>query len=186
MKWIWAPLILMFPLTPPVFGKPAIGQKVDALNGVAVYFNGPFEHSSGRNVTPDGYNLGLKYQCVEFVKRYYFEFLKHRFPNTYGHAKDLFQKGLKDGAFNKERALIQFKNPSSLKPSVNDIIVLGPSDKNSFGHVAIISKVGDSEIEVTQQNPGPERSSREKMVLSQKDGKWRVENKRVLGWLRKK
>ena len=49
------------------------GSKLDSLNGVYVYFNGSMRNVSGRNTTPDGYNLGLKYQCVEFVKRYYYK-----------------------------------------------------------------------------------------------------------------
>lgn len=49
----------------------SIGQPVDNFNGVSVYYNGSVGHVSGRNKTADGYNLGLKYQCVEFVKRYF-------------------------------------------------------------------------------------------------------------------
>jgi hypothetical protein len=53
--------------------KFSIGQQIDSLNGVSVFYNGSFGNISGRNITKDGYNLGLKYQCVEFVKRYYYE-----------------------------------------------------------------------------------------------------------------
>ncbi len=49
-----------------------IGSIIDEFNGVAVYYNHNVGNVSGRNLAPDGYNLGLKYQCVEFVKRYYF------------------------------------------------------------------------------------------------------------------
>ncbi len=48
-----------------------VGDKVDSLNGVYVYYNSNVGNVSGRNLASDGYNLGLKYQCVEFVKRYY-------------------------------------------------------------------------------------------------------------------
>lgn len=56
-----------------------IGQERDRLNGVAVYHNGGVDHSSGRHLSPDGYNLGIKYQCVEFVKRYYYQRLNHMY-----------------------------------------------------------------------------------------------------------
>jgi hypothetical protein len=49
--------------------NPSVGQKIDSLNGVYVFYNGKVSNVSGRNKAPDGYNLGLKYQCVEFVKR---------------------------------------------------------------------------------------------------------------------
>ena len=47
-----------------------VGQEVDNLDGVVVFYNGGVAHTSGRNLAPEGYNLGIKYQCVEFVKRY--------------------------------------------------------------------------------------------------------------------
>ena len=69
-------------------GAQKVGQVVDQFNGVNVYYNGQISHVSGRNLTKDGYNLGQKYQCVEFIKRYYYERFKHKMPDSYGHAKD--------------------------------------------------------------------------------------------------
>ena len=66
-----------------------IGQPIDSLNQVIVYYNGGVNHVEERN-TKDGYNLGLKYQCVEFVKRYYYEYLNHKMPDSYGHAYSFF------------------------------------------------------------------------------------------------
>ena len=63
-----------------------VGQKMDSLNGVFVYFNGGVSNVNGRNTSPDGYNIGLKWQCVEFVKRYYFEKLNHKMPDAFGNA----------------------------------------------------------------------------------------------------
>ncbi|WP_435525491.1 CHAP domain-containing protein [Chryseobacterium indoltheticum] len=44
---------------------------------------------------------------------------------------------------------------------------------NKFGHVAIISEVNDSQIEIIQQNPRPFSPSREhfKMKLENENGK---------------
>ena len=80
-------------------------QKIDSLHGVYVYYNGKTQNVSGRNVVND-YNLGLKYQCVEFVKRYYFDYLNHKMPDSYGHAKGFFNKNIADGRLNKQRNLI--------------------------------------------------------------------------------
>lgn len=162
-----------------------IGQPIDSLNGVVVYYNGGVDHVFERNLTADNYNLGLKYQCVEFVKRYYYEHLDHKMPDSYGHAKSFFNKNYKDGTLNKERNLIQYTNPSLLKPEVDDLIVLDGTLKNRYGHVAIISKVTDREIEIIQQNPGPFGKSRDTLVLLKEDNVWKVDNGRVLGWLRK-
>lgn len=70
--------------------KSKIGMVVDEFNGVKVYYNGSISNVSGRNVAKDGYSLGLKYQCVEFIKRYYYERFNHKMPDSYGHAKDFF------------------------------------------------------------------------------------------------
>jgi len=162
-----------------------VGQQIDSLNGVCVYYNGGVGNVTGRNTTTDGYNLGLKYQCVEFVKRYYYEHLQHKMPDSYGHAKDFFENTLSDGQKNKKRDLTQYTNPSNAKPKVNDLIIFGGTIFNKYGHVAIISNVTDEEIEIIQQNPGPFSNSRETFSLNSKDGKWEIKNKRILGWLRK-
>lgn len=163
-----------------------IGQAIDSLNGVMVYYNGSVTNVSGRNITKDNYNLGLKYQCVEFIKRYYYEYLKHKMPDTYGHAKDYFNKAVPDGGKNEARNLIQYTNGSKAKPKPNDILILSPTVFNQYGHVSIVVKVTDDRVEVIQQNPGPFSGSREKYSLGYNNNQWTIKNKRILGWLRKK
>lgn len=162
-----------------------VGEEIDRLNGVAVFYNGGAGHSSGRNLAPDGYNLGLKFQCVEFVKRYYFEHLHHRMPETLGNARDFFAPTLPDGATNLQRDLLQFTNGSQAKPRPDDLLVFGPSLLNRYGHVAIVSAVTDSAVEIVQQNAGPFRPSRETIPLRSENSRWRLENRRIFGWLRK-
>lgn len=162
-----------------------VGQEIDRLNGVAVFYNGGVGHSSGRNLAPDGYNLGIKYQCVEFVKRYYYERLNHKMPDSYGHAKQFFDGALADGTLNPRRGLLQYANGSASKPRPDDLLVFGPSLLNRYGHVAIVSAVTDSELEIVQQNPGPFRASRERLALVLEKGRWWCRNDRVRGWLRK-
>src|SRR5699024_11163535 len=140
----------------------------------------------GRNLTPDGYNLGLKYQCVEFVKRYYYEHYNHKMPDSYGHAKDFFIEGLSDGAFVKRRNLYQYSNPGKTKPKEGDLLVYGPTAFNAYGHVAIVSKVKRNKIEIIQQNPGAYVPSREIYGLKNSGGKWAIDHGNIKGWLRKK
>ena len=162
-----------------------VGQPVDSLHGVIVYYNGGVDHVSGRNLTEDNYNLGLKYQCVEFVKRYYYEHLNHKMPDSYGHAKSFFNGKYKDGNLNKERNLVQYTNPSRERPMVSDLVIFDGTLKNRYGHVAIISGVTDHEIEIIQQNPGAFGKSRDTFTLLKVDNGWKIDNKRILGWLRK-
>ncbi|MCL5246824.1 CHAP domain-containing protein [Cellulophaga sp. 20_2_10] len=184
---VFAVLIAGFFLSKKVNLNPyyKVGQKIDSLNGVVVYYNGGVGNVDGRNLSEDGYNIGLTYQCVEFVKRYYLEELNHKMPNSYGHAKDFFNLNTKDGTINKERNLTQYTNGSNYKPKVGDLVVYSGTLLNKYGHVAIIAAVENGEIEVIQQNPGPFGSSREKYTLVNKDNKWTITNDRIFGWLRK-
>ena len=163
-----------------------IGDKVDSLNNVYVYYNGRIGHTGDRNVSEDGYNIGLTYQCVEFVKRYYYEYYDHKMPDPYGNAKDFFDSAIADGKLNGKRNLMQFTNPSKSKPKTGDLIIFDGHAGNAYGHVAIISKVDDDEIEIIQQNPGPSGPSRAKFSLSRDEGKFKVGHERALGWLRMK
>ena len=162
-----------------------VGQKVDSLNGVFVYYNGGVGNVSGRNTSADGYNIGLKWQCVEFVKRYYFEKLNHKMPDAFGNAKDFFDTTLADSTLNEKRNLMQFKNGSTSKPKVEDLLIYDGTLTNSYGHVSIVSYIGEREIEIIQQNPGPFGKPREKFSLTFLNGNWVIGNDRILGWLRK-
>jgi len=155
-----------------------IGEPIDELNKVKVYYNGDNILQSQGKHNVDGYYCGKKWQCVEFIKRYYFLHLKHEMPNGYGHASSFFNNNLKDNSFNSARGLKQFKNPSSTKPKVDDIIVWG----GKYGHVAIVSKVANNKIEVIQQNVGLE--TRMEYLLEKINGKYVLDGG-ISGWLRK-
>jgi hypothetical protein len=159
-----------------------IGNPLDELNGVIVYSNGTnYSQSHGKHYHTDGYYFGHKWQCVEFVKRYYYLHLKHKMPNLYGHAISFFAPNVPHGKLNKDRNLIQYKNGGNIPPQINDLIVF---EYTQYGHVAIISQVEDTSIEITQQNTG--RRTREKLPLLKQKGNYFVGDNKTLGWLRKK
>jgi len=161
-----------------------VGEKIDTFNNVSVYYNGAVNHVEKRNVTKDGYNLGLQYQCVEFVKRYYYEHLQHKMPDSYGHAKDFFNPKLKDGELNMQRNLIQYTNGSFNTPKINDLVVFDATWYNSFGHVAIVIEVTENTVTIIQQNAGSFSSSRETFDLIQENNRWKITDDKIVGWLR--
>lgn len=165
--------------------KYTLGQPLDSLNGVVVYYNGMVGHSDGRNTAPDEYNIGMKYQCVEFVKRYYYQHLGHKMPDAYGNAKNFFDPSLPDSTFNTRRGLLQCRNLSKLKPQPDDLLIFNGHPGNLYGHVAIVAAVTDSTVIIVQQNPGPFASSRDTFRLRQVQRRWKIEKERTLGWLRK-
>ena len=153
---------------------------LDRYNGIPVYQNANIT-GKRRHLAGDGYNYGLKWQCVEFVKRYYHDRLHHRMPDVWGNAKDFFDRRVPDGGLNKRRNLLQFTNGSKSKPRVDDILVF---DFGPYGHVAIVSKVQGDRLEVVQQNMG--NYTRAQYSIYRRNGKWYVDNDDVLGWLRKR
>lgn len=166
------------------FTSGGIGEKVDEFQGVAVYANGDaYLQSHGRHFATDGYYYGKKWQCVEFVKRYYYDVKKHKFPDTYGHAKDFWDLRAAHGEYNKARDLYQYYNDNKQKPQVGDLVCFPFS---SYGHVAIVSAVTDNSVEVIQQNI--KGKTREKYDLKVTNGNYGMTNGKVkpIGWLRKK
>lgn len=159
------------------------GDQIDEWNGVAVFYNGSVTGLHGRNTTEDGYNIGLRWQCVEFVKRYYLEHLDHKMPDPYGNARDFYDPSVADGELNAARGLLQFTNGSISKPQPDDILVYKPTWMNKYGHISIVTEVSENSVSIIQQNNGSR--TRDTFPLLQEEGKWVIGNDRILGWLRK-
>lgn len=159
-----------------------VGEEIDSYKGVPVYYNGViFTKSYGKHFSKDGYYFGQKWQCVEYVKRFYYQEKGHRMPNVMGHAKDFFDPDLPPGELNQARGLVQYVNGGEIKPETDDLIVFSDT---KFGHVAIVTKVGSGFIEVVQQNILGR--PRERFALEVQAGHYSVGTKRKpAGWLRK-
>lgn len=159
-----------------------IGNPIDSYNGVDVYENGlPIEKCHGSHFSQDGYYYGERWQCVEFVKRYYYEALGHRMPDTKGHARDFFDNSVASGKKNYQRDLIQFCNGDETIPQVDDLLVFTDTE---FGHVAIVSQVGNNSIEIVQQN-APDQTRQELPLVIINGCCWVGKDKPPAGWLRK-
>jgi surface antigen len=158
-----------------------VGKVTDTYQGISIYNNGQdssIEH--GISKSKDGYVYGYKWQCVEFVNRFYHDKLGINISGG-GNAKDYFDSKINNGELNNTRMLLQFKNGEGDKPKVNDIIVF---NIGQYGHLGIVSKVGDDYIEIVQQNV--HGKSRDNLYITYKDDKPIIGAGRgVLGWLRK-
>ena len=162
---------------------PEVGKTIDSYNNMNVYYNGEVNNVIGRNVTYDNYNLGLKYQCVEYVKRYYYYVYDHKMNNSFGHAKEYFDVSLPDRKFNKERGLYQFTNGSEYRPVPGDVLIFDGNHVNPFGHIGIVTFSEGSLLEIIQQNVG--ESTRARYVVENYNDRYYVNDDLVLGWLRK-
>jgi hypothetical protein len=158
-----------------------VGKVIDSYRGVTVYDNGLlYFRSHGKHYGPDGYYYGQKWQCVEFIKRFYRDAKRHKMPDGMGHAKSFFDMSLSDGALNPRRGMVQYRNGSTHGPQPDDLVVFTDT---RYGHVAIVSQVAADSLEIVQQNilAGPRR--RLSLVVS--NGQYFVTSPRVpAGWLR--
>ena len=165
-----------------VWNSRRVGKVLDSYHGVAVYDNGLiFFRSYGKHYSPNGYYFGQKWQCVEFIKRFYYEAKGHKMPDAMGHAKSFFDSKTPDGALNRGRGLLQYRNGSNEKPQPDDLLVFADT---KFGHVGIVTEVGQSSLEIIQQNILGH--TRQRLSLISSNGHYFVtEPRRPAGWLRK-
>ncbi|MDR3585731.1 MAG: CHAP domain-containing protein [Desulfosporosinus sp.] len=161
-------------------GRPP-GKIIDNYKSVPVYYNGPdCTKDKEESFSLDGYYCGLKWQCVEFVKRFYYVAKHHRMPDGFGNAKDFFDPFLSQGGLNQQRGLKQYINGGNEKPEPDDILVFTDPP---YGHVAIVTKVTTNTLEVIQQNV---KSSRQVFTLSVINHHFFVGTSwKPVGWLRK-
>lgn len=158
-----------------------IGDSIASYNGVVVYNNGmDYSNSHGKHYNADSsFYYGKQWQCVEFIKRYYFDHLHFTMPNGMGNAKDFFDPEVKQGKLNKLRGLTQYMNDENESPAIDDILIFG----GKYGHVGIVTKVTDTEVEIIQQNIYMRPF--ETFSLKKESGKYSVgQKKKPNGWLR--
>lgn len=135
-------MIMWFPTV--VFGA---GDAFDTLLGsyddVEIRSNYSSDYNSETNNSVGGVTTGLKWQCVEFVRRYYLQIfgIDLRSMHT-GNANTWYNNAGK-------MKLANYPNGSKSRPQVRDILVSsgGPS-----GHVAIVKSVSDTQVCVVEQN----------------------------------
>ena len=160
----------------------SVGDSLDALNGVPVYYNGiVYSESYGSHYAADGYYYGKQWQCVEYIKRYYHDRLHHNMPDVYGHAKEFYDVNVQHGELNKARNLYQYRNGGNEAPKPDDLLVF---TRHKYGHVAIVSKVNADAIEIVQQNILGK--SRDTLSLKKAVGHYTIgDDWQPAGWLRK-
>jgi hypothetical protein len=157
------------------------GAVITSYRNVPVRSNGAdYTVSHGKHYADDSYYYGQKWQCVEFVKRFYHDAFDHHMPDVWGHARDFYDPETSPGTINAKRGMWQFENGGPIPPQADDLLVF---DFPPFGHVAVISEVRGNEIEVIQQNVTGK--PREVHALTQKGDRFFVETERKpVAWLR--
>ena len=164
------------------YNASRVGKVLDSYRSVSVYDNGLlYFRSYGKHYAQDGFYYGQKWQCVEFIKRFFHDAKHHNMPDGMGHAKSFFDDKLPDGALNPRRGLLQHRNGSSEQPRPDDLLVFTDT---KYGHVAIVTQVSADSVEIIQQNILA--GTRRRLTLAATNGHYFITAPRVpAGWLRK-
>lgn len=141
------------------------GTTTGTYNGVPAYSNCHYTYFSGQPNSYSGYTTGYKWQCVEYVARYFKAVFNKKIAggnaNTY--CDNASAKGLKKSDNGK----------TGDKPQPGNVIC---SNGGSYGHCAIVRKVGSDYVEVIEQNFNSSSSDANHRLSLKKDsnGKYKV------------
>ena len=120
------------------------GTAIGSFNGVTNYSgdDATMPSPQPRNTTT-GIDTGLKWECVEYVNRYYYSV----YSNNLGTGRD----GWQFYQDNTPAGLTRYANGGTTAPQVGDILCFGGGPEG-YGHVAIVRAVGTGTITVIQQH----------------------------------
>lgn len=117
------------------------GQEMAQHRGVAAQSNGRDMHT-GNSCDSRG-EFGNRYQCVEYVKRFY--------AHVFGVADAADWRGNGGDYYRKAEGfgLVRFENGGANGPQVDDIMVFAGG---AHGHVAVVTRVTSDHVEIVEQN----------------------------------
>jgi len=155
------------------FGNPLGGfNHLNPSDPVIVYDNQMYRVTWDYH-NLDGKKMGMKWQCVEYVVRYYYQVFGH-YINPNKNAIDFYRNAASDG-------LEAFPNGGATKPQVGDLLCLGGT---KHGHVAIIREVGANYVKVIHQNMGTSNHIDLKLAYNSAANTITWSGKTTQGWLR--
>lgn len=154
--------------------------QVGTFNGVPAYSNEYVDNVTDVYNNYNGQNTGMKWQCVEYVNRYYLTTygINIRVP---GHNANMYYPNA------TAHGLYPYANGNTNPPEVGDIIC---SNSGNYGHVALVREVGPNYIKVIQQNwSNSSADNNFQLSLSSANGIYTVGNFNaaysVAGWLKR-
>jgi len=95
---------------------------------------------------------GIQWQCIEYVRRWYIQKFNITFPSI-NHAIDIWDiPYLYHPITKKKFSFYSVMNSSNIEPKVGDILVFKKNETYPYGHVAIITRVKQDAIYLSEQN----------------------------------
>jgi len=147
-----------------IYDRPKKGKKDDTY------------HVANKRGAYDGMVYGLKYQCVEFARRYYIQKFHVTFPEV-DNAYDLFN--LKHATDLRTKKKIRFHaipNSMDVWPQRGDMIIWKSEGQyHPTGHVAIMKEVVNRSIVTIVEQNGKTKNGQRNI---------QIHHPGILGWIR--
>lgn len=174
-------LLFIFTINVNLYADP-YGTLVGAYNGVNCYSNGFSGNVSNEYNYVNGTNTGMKWQCVEFVNRYYLMYYNQNIRVAGHNAIDYYPNASAHG-------LNPYPNNGTNSPQVGDVLCFSG---NTYGHVALIREIGSNYLKVIQQNVTNSASDiNYNVTMTYNNGQYNVSGASIgsgyscQGWLRR-
>jgi hypothetical protein len=168
MNWILLFSVFLILLYLSVRSDPIYGV---TDNGVVAYFKISQYDLADHHL--DGLPTGKKWQCVEFVRRYYMQIHRLTFPSV-ADAYEMMKLTEFIDMDTQQPRPCTFYSPTESTPQKDDILIL---EHEEYGHTAIIVAVQGKRIRIAEQNWKPWDAPYYSRELS-------VNDPRIIGWLR--
>lgn len=155
---------------------------------VPAYSNGNDTFISNENHFIDGVFMGMKWQCVEFARRWTFIRKGSIFESVDG-AEDIWTKikSIERLSDKKQIPVKHHPNGSPSPPTNESYLIYSRQKDMPFGHIAVIVDVQQDRLRLAEQNYLFHRwqfnYSRE-IVWKRQDGRYFVDDEyRIIGWI---
>lgn len=123
-----------------------------APGGIPAYSNGSDSHYSSESHYRGKLFLGIKFQCVEFARRWLLYRKGLLLPQYAFAAHIIYCTHVTDLEGNDVPCEVVRNGQSTTKPEPDTIIIYPTTKKNIVGHIGVITEVGEDYVAVADQN----------------------------------
>jgi hypothetical protein len=143
---------------------------------ILYYYNKKIIHKGKPGTKYENIIYGIKYQCIELVRRFYIHVYNITFDDI-DNAIDIFS--LKNGiniTTNKKIPFIHIYNNGLNIPHLGDIIIWKKTKYIKYGHVAIVNKIISNSIINIAEQCGKNKNIGLRNIY--------LHNSNIIGWIR--
>ena len=160
-------------------------------HNVPAYSNGNDEYFSSRRAYIDHFVSGYEWQCVEYARRWLLHVSNLILPDINCAADLIHISHVYDLETGDRVPVVAGKNGGDVPPVFGSLMIYPRSRCSPFGHVGVITEVGEDYVGVADQNrffhAWGDKPYSAKFRLQQNQGRWTIvdfQGSHCSGWLR--